>query len=89
MAVLPDAPPNASWGWLAWGPYKERSILILTDVQPGETRTVDFALRTGPGNISGVSPETVADDEYVVSLTSNCVLTTATTTNIYNHHHGH
>lgn len=40
-------------------------MLILADVQPGETRTVNFALRTGPGNTTGVSPETVAADEYV------------------------
>lgn len=64
VSVLPDNPPNTSWGWFSWGPYKWRSMLVLAAVEPGESRTVNFALRAGPGNSSSVSPASVAQDAY-------------------------
>ena len=64
VSVLPANPANTSWGWFSWGPYKWRSMLVLAAVEPGETRTVKFALRAGPGNSSSIPPTSVAQDAY-------------------------
>lgn len=63
-AVMPVYDSNISWGWLNYGPWSERLYLMIADTKPGQTRSVEFELRIGPGNTTNVPASAIATDVF-------------------------